>query len=99
MTLVVFCKKYGCCIFSTLNHKLELMDCELISGRYRDLFMNSIGETCNEAKQQYDSCFHTWFSEKFLKGDTSDNTCSHLFKVYQQCIKVIKAKLYLAVNL
>ncbi|EFN83392.1 TP53-regulated inhibitor of apoptosis 1 isoform X1 [Harpegnathos saltator] len=49
--------------------------------------MNSIGEACNEAKHQYDSCFHTWFSEKFLKGYTSDNTCLHLFKIYQQCVK------------
>ncbi|CAL1689437.1 unnamed protein product [Lasius platythorax] len=49
--------------------------------------MNSIGETCNELKEQYDSCFHMWFSEKFLKGDTSDSTCSHLFKMYQQCVK------------
>ncbi|KYM92538.1 TP53-regulated inhibitor of apoptosis 1 [Atta colombica] len=49
--------------------------------------MNSIGEACNDLKQQYDVCFHTWFSEKFLKGDTSDSTCSHLFKMYQQCVK------------
>ncbi|KAG5345113.1 TRIA1 inhibitor, partial [Acromyrmex charruanus] len=49
--------------------------------------MNSIGEACNDLKQQYDICFHTWFSEKFLKGDTSDSTCSHLFKMYQQCVK------------
>lgn len=52
--------------------------------------MNSIGEACNDLKRQYDACFNTWFSEKFLKGDTSDNTCSHLFKMYQQCVKVIK---------
>lgn len=58
--------------------------------------MNSIGETCNELKQQYDSCFHTWFSEKFLKGDMSDNACSNLFKMYQQCVKVIRTQLYLA---
>ncbi|EZA52036.1 TP53-regulated inhibitor of apoptosis [Ooceraea biroi] len=61
--------------------------------------MNSIGETCNELKQQYDSCFNTWFSEKFLKGDTSDSTCSHLFKMYQQCVKVIKTSILFCLHL
>ncbi|XP_012255251.1 TP53-regulated inhibitor of apoptosis 1-like isoform X1 [Athalia rosae] len=49
--------------------------------------MNSIGETCNEFKKQYDSCFHLWFAEKFLKGDTNDSMCAPMFKVYQQCVK------------
>ncbi|GLH02128.1 hypothetical protein R5R35_007146 [Gryllus longicercus] len=49
--------------------------------------MNSIGENCNELKKQYDSCFLTWFSEKFLKGETNDEMCAPFFKVYQQCVK------------
>lgn len=49
--------------------------------------MNSIGESCNEMKQVYDSCFHAWFSEKFLKGETSESMCAPLLKVYQQCVK------------
>ncbi|XP_012277920.1 TP53-regulated inhibitor of apoptosis 1-like isoform X2 [Orussus abietinus] len=49
--------------------------------------MNSIGETCNELKRQYDSCFHMWFSERFLKGDADDSVCLPMFKMYQQCIK------------
>lgn len=50
--------------------------------------MNSLVEACNELKKDYDSCFHTWFSEKFLKGDVNDSTCAPLFKTYQQCVKV-----------
>ncbi|XP_034949174.1 TP53-regulated inhibitor of apoptosis 1-like isoform X2 [Chelonus insularis] len=50
-------------------------------------FMNSIGESCNEIKKQYDTCFQTWFSDKFLKGDTNDSMCAPLFKVYQNCLK------------
>ena len=57
--------------------------------------MNSISENCLELKQQYDSCFLSWFSEKFLKGETNDEMCAPLFKVYQQCVKVI----YLLVQL
>lgn len=50
--------------------------------------MDSIGENCNELKKQYDSCFLTWFSGRFLKGDTNDEVCAPFFKVYQQCVKV-----------
>ncbi|XP_033219794.1 TP53-regulated inhibitor of apoptosis 1-like isoform X1 [Belonocnema kinseyi] len=49
--------------------------------------MNSIGESCNELKKEYDSCFHAWFSEKFLKGETNESMCAPLLKVYQQCVK------------
>ncbi|XP_066587450.1 TP53-regulated inhibitor of apoptosis 1-like [Prorops nasuta] len=49
--------------------------------------MNSLGETCNELKKQYDFCFHSWFSEKFLKGDSNDSECDPMFKIYQQCVK------------
>ncbi|XP_049778982.1 TP53-regulated inhibitor of apoptosis 1-like [Schistocerca nitens] len=49
--------------------------------------MNSIGETCNDLKKEYDACFLTWFSEKFLKGETNDDMCAPYFKVYQECVK------------
>lgn len=51
--------------------------------------MNSIGENCNELKKQYDTCFNAWFADKFLKGKTDDTMCAPLFKIYQQCVKVI----------
>lgn len=50
--------------------------------------MNSIGKECNELKAKYDECFHVWFSEKFLKGDTNDDMCKPFFGVYRDCVRV-----------
>jgi len=50
--------------------------------------MDSVGEDCNELKQQYDACFNSWFSERFLKGQTDDSACVPIFRVYQECVKV-----------
>ncbi|OXU27216.1 TP53-regulated inhibitor of apoptosis 1 isoform X1 [Nasonia vitripennis] len=49
--------------------------------------MNSLADSCSDFKKQYDTCFNTWFSDKFLKGDTNDSMCASLFNVYQQCVK------------
>ncbi|XP_072949108.1 TP53-regulated inhibitor of apoptosis 1-like [Epargyreus clarus] len=49
--------------------------------------MNSIGEECTDLKKQYDDCFNSWFSERFLKGDHDDSVCAGIFKVYQDCVK------------
>jgi len=49
--------------------------------------MNSIGENCTDLKKQYDDCFNSWFSEKFLRGSMDDTVCSGIFSVYQQCVK------------
>ncbi|XP_022188016.1 TP53-regulated inhibitor of apoptosis 1-like [Nilaparvata lugens] len=49
--------------------------------------MNSVGLQCTDLKQQYDACFQTWFTERFLKGDMNDEICAPLFRVYQQCLK------------
>ncbi|KAG7199933.1 hypothetical protein KM043_014369 [Ampulex compressa] len=49
--------------------------------------MDSIGEKCNELKKHYDLCFHQWFAEHFLKGDTNDSMCAQLFVTYQRCVK------------
>lgn len=46
-------------------------------------------ETCSQLKKQYDDCFNTWFSEKFLKGDTDDTPCSALLQVYKECVQAI----------
>lgn len=51
--------------------------------------MNSIGEGCLELKKQYDSCFNSWFAEHFLKGSKDDSMCGPIFKMYQECVKVI----------
>ncbi|XP_016994498.2 TP53-regulated inhibitor of apoptosis 1 [Drosophila takahashii] len=55
--------------------------------------MSSVGDDCNELKQQYDACFNSWFSERFLKGQTDDSACAPIFRVYQECVKrAIKEK-------
>jgi TRIAP1/MDM35 family protein len=39
--------------------------------------MNSIGEDCTSLKSKYESCFNTWFSEKFLRGEVNvNNICA-----------------------
>lgn len=49
--------------------------------------MNSISDKCNILKTTYDKCFNQWYSEKFLKGDTTDD-CGELFKEYKACVTV-----------
>ena len=48
--------------------------------------MNSLSKKCQEAKEKYDACFNSWFSERYLKGDTED-ICEPVFRVYQKCVK------------
>lgn len=45
-------------------------------------------EDCSDLKQKYDACFNSWFSEKFLRGDTNDSICASLLKVYKDCVAV-----------
>ncbi|KZC11273.1 TP53-regulated inhibitor of apoptosis 1 [Dufourea novaeangliae] len=61
--------------------------------------MNSIAESCNHLKKEYDGCFKVWFSEKFLKGNFDDSMCSNYFKQYNQCLQVIKLRLLSSVTL
>ncbi|KAL5264286.1 hypothetical protein ACHWQZ_G005401 [Mnemiopsis leidyi] len=48
--------------------------------------MNSISDECTPLKHDYDLCFNSWYSEKFLKGIPSTE-CEELFKTYQTCVK------------
>lgn len=51
--------------------------------------VESLDKICNKLKHAYDSCFNTWFAEKFLKGDTKDrNPCEAILKEYSNCVKV-----------
>lgn len=50
--------------------------------------MNSYKNQCTDVKRYYDDCFHTWFIQKFLKGEVDSDPCSSEFEVYQQCLKV-----------
>ncbi|SAM05445.1 hypothetical protein [Absidia glauca] len=48
---------------------------------------SSVGADCTELKHKYDACFNKWYSEKFLKGDTTPE-CEDLFKDYRACVMV-----------
>ncbi|KAI8142617.1 hypothetical protein BJV82DRAFT_644970 [Fennellomyces sp. T-0311] len=48
---------------------------------------SSVGPNCTELKQKYDNCFNKWYSEKFLKGDTTPE-CEDLFKDYRACVMI-----------
>lgn len=54
--------------------------------------MDSIAPECTELKLSYESCFNTWYEEKFLKGK-KDNDCKSLFIKYRNCLeKTLKEK-------
>ncbi|ORX58808.1 hypothetical protein DM01DRAFT_1371826 [Hesseltinella vesiculosa] len=48
---------------------------------------SSVGADCTKLKIKYDNCFNKWYSEKFLKGDTTPE-CDELFKDYRACVLV-----------
>ncbi|CAB4014468.1 TP53-regulated inhibitor of apoptosis 1-like [Paramuricea clavata] len=55
--------------------------------------MNSISEECNDLKKSYDACFNSWYTEKFLQGETSSEPCRELFESYRACVlKALKDK-------
>ncbi|KAJ5155988.1 hypothetical protein N7492_008791 [Penicillium capsulatum] len=53
----------------------------------------SIAPECNEIKERYDTCFLKWYSEKYLRGNTTSNDCEELFSKYKTCLtKVLKER-------
>ncbi|XP_046849675.1 uncharacterized protein C119.18-like [Xenia sp. Carnegie-2017] len=55
--------------------------------------MNSISDECNDLKKKYDTCFNSWYTESFLRGDTQSEPCRELFESYRSCVmKALKAK-------
>ncbi|CAI7626200.1 hypothetical protein N7533_006774 [Penicillium manginii] len=53
----------------------------------------SIAPECNEIKERYDTCFLKWYSEKYLRGNTTSNECEELFTKYKKCLnKVLKER-------
>ncbi|KAJ5132636.1 Mitochondrial distribution/morphology family 35/apoptosis [Penicillium atrosanguineum] len=53
----------------------------------------SIAPECNEIKEKYDTCFLKWYSEKYLRGNTTSNDCEALFEKYRSCLsKVLKER-------
>lgn len=53
----------------------------------------SLAPECNEVKEKYDSCFLKWYSEKYLRGNSSEDECAPLFKKYKSCLtKALREK-------
>ncbi|OQE28601.1 hypothetical protein PENSTE_c003G00053 [Penicillium steckii] len=53
----------------------------------------SIAPECNDIKERYDTCFLKWYSEKYLRGNTTSNECEDLFAKYKNCLsKVLKER-------
>lgn len=54
----------------------------------------SLAPECNEVKEKYDTCFLKWYSEKYLRGNSSpDPECEQLFSQYKTCLsKALKER-------
>ncbi|OOF96630.1 hypothetical protein BO94DRAFT_534887 [Aspergillus sclerotioniger CBS 115572] len=48
----------------------------------------SIAPECNDIKEKYDTCFLKWYSEKYLRGNTTSNECEELFTKYKACLNL-----------
>lgn len=48
----------------------------------------SLAPQCNKAKERYDTCFLKWYSEKYLRGNGTQDDCITLFKEYNSCLSV-----------
>ena len=47
--------------------------------------MASLDKECDELKLKYDQCFNQWYTNNYLKGDTTD-MCAPVFKEYKKCV-------------
>ncbi|KGM91462.1 uncharacterized protein PADG_12445 [Paracoccidioides brasiliensis Pb18] len=53
----------------------------------------SIAPECNNVKEKYETCFLKWYSEKYLRGNTTDKDCTKVFEEYQKCLsKTLKER-------
>ncbi|KAF8536275.1 mitochondrial distribution/morphology family 35/apoptosis [Trichophaea hybrida] len=54
----------------------------------------SLAPECSERKEQYDTCFINWYSEKYLRGSTKPSQdCEAMFREYKTCLnKALKEK-------
>ncbi|EXJ84965.1 hypothetical protein A1O3_05640 [Capronia epimyces CBS 606.96] len=53
----------------------------------------SLAPECNEVKEKYDTCFLKWYSEKYIRGNSSTDECEPLFKQYKACLtKALREK-------
>ncbi|OAX84801.1 hypothetical protein ACJ72_00824 [Emergomyces africanus] len=53
----------------------------------------SLAPECNNIKEKYETCFLKWYSEKYLRGNTTDKDCAKVFEEYQKCLsKTLKER-------
>ncbi|KAL2014053.1 hypothetical protein VTN00DRAFT_1578 [Thermoascus crustaceus] len=53
----------------------------------------SLAPECNNIKEKYDTCFLKWYSEKYLRGNSSTDECEQLFSQYKTCLsKALKER-------
>ncbi|KAF2485784.1 mitochondrial distribution/morphology family 35/apoptosis [Neohortaea acidophila] len=53
----------------------------------------SLAPECNVLKERYDSCFLKWYSEKYLRGNATQDECAPLFNAYKACLsKALKER-------
>ncbi|AAS50848.1 ABR078Cp [Eremothecium gossypii ATCC 10895] len=47
----------------------------------------SFAPECTPLKETYDQCFNTWYSEKFLRGRSTENECTESWYAYMHCVE------------
>eukprot|EP00276_Gloeochaete_wittrockiana_P009918 CAMPEP_0184656648 /NCGR_PEP_ID=MMETSP0308-20130426/16655_1 /TAXON_ID=38269 /ORGANISM="Gloeochaete witrockiana, Strain SAG 46.84" /LENGTH=75 /DNA_ID=CAMNT_0027093867 /DNA_START=174 /DNA_END=401 /DNA_ORIENTATION=+ len=47
--------------------------------------MSDFQKACPELKQEYSTCFNKWYTEKFLKGDMTQE-CQNEWEDYRKCV-------------
>lgn len=57
-----------------------------------NLMSVSFAPECTESKTKYDTCFNSWYSDKFLKGESMENECTELWDDYITCVNTALAK-------
>ncbi|KAI0461658.1 hypothetical protein LJB42_004730 [Komagataella kurtzmanii] len=52
----------------------------------------SVAPECTELKNKYDSCFNSWYTDKFLQGKSLQNECEGLWDDYRECLEAYLIK-------
>ncbi|GMM28279.1 Mdm35 protein [Martiniozyma asiatica (nom. inval.)] len=57
-----------------------------------NMLSTSFAPECNDLKAKYDTCFNSWYTEKFLKGKGLQNECIEFWDQYKECLDIHLAK-------
>ncbi|KAM0805737.1 distribution and morphology protein 35 [Usnea florida] len=54
---------------------------------------SSLAPECNQVKERYDACFLKWYSDKYLRGESTTDECQSLLRDYKTCLdKALKER-------